>query len=149
MMRTTFGLLTGFLAASSSISYFNYQRQLQAINFSGQRYAVVDETIWQHALPDLDDLRIYSAEKEIAYRLTIEQGNSETEQKQCRVLQPGTVGGNTQFLLDMSGVPEYNRIDLKLGIKNFVAHARVEGDDDPHGTKWAALGTTTLYTTNP
>ncbi len=145
MTRTTLGLLAALLAASSSTSYFNYQRQLQAINSSGQHYAVVDETIWQHARPDLDDLRIYSAEKEIAYRLTIEQGSSETEQKQCRVLQPGTVGGETQFLLDMSGIPEYDRIELKLGTKNFVAHARVEGEDDPHGTKWAVLGTTTLY----
>ncbi len=145
MTRTTLGLLAALLAASSSTSYFNYQRQLQAINSSGQHYAVVDETIWQHARPDLDDLRIYSAEKEIAYRLTIEQGSSETEQKQCRVLQPGTVGGKTQFLLDMSGIPEYDRIELKLGTKNFVAHARVEGEDDPHGAKWAVLGTTTLY----
>ncbi len=145
MTRTTLGLLAALLAASSSISYFNYQRQIEAMNSSGQHYAVVDETIWQHARPDLDDLRIYSAEKEIAYRLTIEQGSSETEQKQCRVLQPGTVGGKTQFLLDMSGIPEYDRIELKLGTKNFVAHARVEGEDDPHGTKWAVLGTTTLY----
>ena len=145
MMRTTLGLLAATLATSSSISYFNYQRQLQAMDSSGQHYTVVDETIWQHARPDLDDLRIYSAEKEIPYRLTIEQGSSETEQKQCRVLQPGTVGGKTQFLLDMSGVPEYDRIELKLDAKNFVAHARVEGQDDPHGTKWAVLGTTTLY----
>ena len=145
MMRTTLGLLAALLAASSSISYFNYQRQLQATNSIGQHYAVVDETIWQHARPDLDDLRIYSMEKEIPYRLTIEQGSSETEQKQCRVLQPGTVGGKTQFLLDMSEVSEYDRIELKLGTKNFVAHARVEGQDDQHGTKWAVLGTTTLY----
>lgn len=105
----------------------------------------MDETLWQHARPDLDDLRIYSAEKEIPYRLTIEQGNSETEQKPCRVLQPGTVSGKTQFLLDMSDVPEYDRIELKFGAKNFVAHAHVEGQDDLHRTKWAVLGTTTLY----
>jgi len=145
MMRTTLGLLAVLLTAGSSISYFHYQRQLQAFHSSGQHYAVADETFWQHARPDLGDLRIYLAEKEIPYRLTIEQGRSETEQRQCRVLQPGMVGGKTQFLLDMSGVPEYDRIQLKLGTKNFVAHARVEGQDDPHGAKWADLGTTTLY----
>jgi uncharacterized protein DUF3999 len=145
MMRTTLGLLAALLVAAPSISYFNHQRQIQAMNSSGQHYAVVDETLWQHARPDLDDLRIYSAEKEIPYRLTMEQDSSETEQKQCRVLQPGTVDGKTRFLLDMSGVPEYDRIELKLGTKNFVAHARVEGQDDPHGAKWAVLGTTTLY----
>jgi len=145
MMRTTVALLAALLTAGSSISYFHYQRQLQAFNSSGQHYAVADENLWQHARPDLDDLRIYLAEKEIPYRLTIEQGSSETEQKQCRVLQPGTVGGKTQFLLDMSGVPEYDRIQLKLGTKNFVARARVEGQDDPHGPRWTTLGTTTLY----
>jgi hypothetical protein len=145
MMRTTVALLAALLTAGSSISYFHYQRQLQALNSSGQHYTVVDETLWQQARPDLDDLRIYLAEKEVPYRLTIEQGSTETEQKQCRVLQPGTVGGRTQFLLDMSSMPEYDRIQLKLGTKNFVAHARVEGQDDPHGAKWATLGTTTLY----
>jgi hypothetical protein len=145
MMRMTLGMLAALLAASSSISFFNHQRQIQAMSSSGQHYAVVDEIIWQHARPDLDDLRIYSAEKEIPYRLTIEQGSSETEQRQCRVLQQGAVGGKTQFLLQMSGVPEYDRIELKLATKNFVAHARVEGQDDPHGAKWVVLGTTTLY----
>jgi hypothetical protein len=145
MMRMTLGMLAALLAAGSSISYFHYERQLQAMNSSGQHYAVVDETLWQQSRPDLDDLRIYLAEKEIPYKLTIEQGSSETEQRQCRVLQPGTVGGKTKFLLDMSGVPEYDRIQLKLGTKNFVAHARIEGADDPHRAKWATLGTTTLY----
>lgn len=144
-MKITLGLLAALLTTSSAISYFHYQRQLQPLNSSGQHYTIVDEAVWQHARPDLSDLRIYLTGKEIPYRLTIEQGSSETEQRQCRVLQPGTVAGKTQFLLDMSGVAEYDRIDLKLGARNFVAHARVEGQDDPHGAKWAALGTTTLY----
>jgi Protein of unknown function (DUF3999) len=144
-MKITLGLLATLLTTSSAISYFHYQRQLQPLNSSGQHYIVVDETVWQHARPDLSDLRIYLADKEIPYRLTIEQGSSETEQRRCRVLQPGTIGGKTQFLLDMSGVAEYDRIELNLRARNFVAHARVEGQDDLHGAKWAILGTTTLY----
>ena len=144
-MKITLGLLAALLTTSSAISYFHYQRQLQPLNSSGQHYIVVDEAVWQHARPDLGDLRIYSTDKEIPYRLTIEQGSSETEQRQCRVLQPGTVGGKTQFLLDMSAVAEYDRIELNLRARNFVAHARVEGQDDLHGAKWATLGTTTLY----
>ena len=144
-MKITLGLLAALLTTSSAISYFHYQRQLQPLNSSGQHYIVVDETVWQHARPDLSDLRIYLADKEIPYRLTIEQGSSETELRQCRVLQPGTVDGKTQFLLDMSGVAEYDRIELNLRARNFVAHARVEGQDDLHGAKWASLGTTTLY----
>ena len=45
----------------------------------------------------------------------------------------------------MSGVPEYDRITLAVGTKNYVAHARVEGQDDSHGPQWANLGTTTLF----
>ena len=145
MMKITLGLMAALLTTSSAVSYFHYQRQLQPLDSSGQYYIVVDEAVWRHARPDLSDLRIYSTDKEVPYRLTIEQGSTETEQKQCRVLQPATIGGKTQFLLDMSGVAEYDRIELNLRAKNFVAHARIEGQDDPHGAKWAVLGTTTLY----
>ena len=86
-----------------------------------------------------------SRKKKIPYKLTVESGGSETEQKQFRVLQPATVAGRTQFILDMSGLEEYDRIHLKLATRNFVAHARVEGQDDLHGPQWAFLGTTTLY----
>jgi hypothetical protein len=137
--------LTIMLAISVSPSYFKYRRQVQSINYAGQHYLVVDEAIWRHARPDLNDLRMYAAEKEVPYKLMVEIGGSETEQKQFRVLQPASNGGKTQFLLDMSGIDEYDRIHLTLATKNFVAHARVEGQDDPHGTKWAVLGTTTLY----
>jgi hypothetical protein len=106
---------------------------------------VVDETLWQHVKPDLSDLRLYAGEREIPYTLEIERGSSETEQRECRVLQPATVAEGTQFLLDMSGVPEYDRVTLKLAARNFVAHARVAGQDNPHGDRWAGLGTTTLY----
>jgi hypothetical protein len=133
------------LAISASPSYFKCRRQVQSINSAGQHYIVVDETLWRHARPGLNDLRMYAGEKEIPYKMTVEIGGSETEQKQFRVLQPASIGGKTQFLLDMSGVDEYDRIHLTLATKNFVAHARVEGQDDPHGTKWALLGTTTLY----
>jgi hypothetical protein len=55
------------------------------------------------------------------------------------------VGGKTQFLIDMTGVAEYDHIDLRLATKNFVAHARVEGQDDLHGKGWALLGESILY----
>jgi hypothetical protein len=128
-----------------SIPFFKYQRAIDTTNSSGQQYVVVDETIWQRANPDLNDLRLYSAEREIPYALDVERGGSETEQKECRILQPALVAGKTQFLLDMSGISEYDRVTLKLATRNFVARARVEGQDDPHGTRWAVLATTTLY----
>ena len=144
-MRTTWGLLFVFLATSPAISYFKYERQIETASATGQHYVVVDETVWPHALPNLDDLRLYSAGKEIPYARRTMWGSRETEQKIVRLLQPGTLGGKTQFLLDMSGVSEYDRIILTLRTKNYVAHARVEGQDDSHGRQWANLGTTTLF----
>jgi len=142
-MKTALGLLAAFLVAGASIPYFKYQRHVRGSG--GQQYFVVDETVWQDARPDLGDLRLYLAGKEVPYALQIESGRSETERKEFRVLQPAMVGAKTQFLLDMSGVAEYDRVELKLATKNYVAHARVEGQDDPHGGSWADLGTTTLY----
>jgi hypothetical protein len=138
-------LLAVSLFAATAVSYFKYRRHAEPTTSTGQHYLVVDETFWLHARSDLSDIRLYAAEKEIPYQLTIESGGVETEEKQFRVLQPAFVGRKTQFLLDMSAVPEYDRINLKLATKNFVAHARVEGQDDLHGNRWALLGTTTLY----
>ncbi len=145
MMRMTWGLLAVLFVTSPAISYFKYQRQIGAASEGGQHFAVVDETVWQHSLPNLDDLRIYAAGKETPYARRTMWGSRQTEQKTVRLLQPGTLGGKTQFLLDMSGVYEYDRITLTLKTKNYVAHARVEGQDDSHGTQWANLGTTTLF----
>ena len=144
-MRLTGWILLAALSASSSISYFKYQRPLGTPSAGGQHYAVLDENVWQHALPNLQDLRLYSAGKEIPYTIRTMRGARETEQKMVRVLQPGVVGGKTQFVLDMTGVPEYDRIALKLSTKNYVAHARVEGQDDLHGSHWVSLATVTLF----
>lgn len=144
-MKVTAGLLAALLLSGPSISFFKYVRTIPAASSSGQRYLVVDEGVRQRALPGLGDLRLYSGQMEIPYALDIERGSSQTEHKAARVLQPAILGGRTQFLLDMSGVPEYDRIDLKLNTKNFVAHARVSGENNPEGNRWAFLGTTTLY----
>ncbi len=147
-MKAVWGIFALILVISPAIPYFRYERQLQAATSGGQHYAIVDETLWSHARPDLQDLRLYAAGKEIPYAVIIEAGNSETEQRVLRILQPAMIGGKTQFLLDMTAAAEYDRIQLKLAAQNFVAHARVEGQDDLHGKEWATLGTTTLYDLN-
>ncbi len=143
-MKTVAALLGFVLAASPSIPYFKYQRPVPTAA-SGQHYFVVDETVWKHARPDLGDLRLYAAQTELPYSLTLERGNSEQDHQDVRVLQQSRVGGKTQFLIDMSGATEYDHINLKLAARNFVAHARVEGQDDPHGQHWATLGEPILY----
>jgi hypothetical protein len=132
------------LGASSSIAFFRYQRPIN-ISGTGQNYVTVDDSVWSHSRPDLGDLRIYNGQTEVAYALLTEHGSQQHEHKEVSVLQQSVVGGKTQFLIDMSSVAEYDHVDLRLGAKDFVAHFRVEGQDDLHGTQWASLGDSILY----
>ncbi len=144
-MKMSSILLLAALLAGPSLSYFRYQREVQSNGDNGQRYFAVDEKLWEKARPDLGDLRLYVGESEVPYALTVQQGSLEQERKDVRVLQPGTVAGKTQFLIDMTGVMEYDRIDLDLAARDFVARATVEGQDDLHGPRWTALAQQTLY----
>jgi len=137
-------LLAAVVVAGPAIPYFKYQRPVQA-QPNGQRFLAVDEQIWKNARPDLGDLRLYSGQQEVPYALIVERGSRENDSRDVSVLQQSVVGGKTQFLIDMTGVAEYDHIDLKLKAKDFVAHARVEGQEDLHGNNWALLGESILY----
>ncbi len=142
-MKNLLGL-TLLVLAGPSIPYFKYQRPVQP-SAAGQHYVVVDELLWQHARPDLADMRFYSGSNEVPYALTTERGTQESDHRDVRVLQQSTVGGKTQFLIDMSDIVEYDHVDLRLATRNFVAHAKVEGQDDLHGRRWANLEDSILY----
>ena len=132
------------LFASPSASYFRYQRPAQH-SVAGQQYIVVDEAIWKHARPDLGDLRLYNGHTETPYSLVIECGSQQRQRTPVPLLQQSTVAGKTQFLINMSALAEYDHVNLNLATRNFVAHASVEGNDDPRGQRWASLGSSILY----
>lgn len=133
------------LLVSPSIAFFQYDRHTRATSSSGQAYIVIDDAVWKHAETELGDLRLYRSGAEVPYALEIERGGSQADRKELRVFQPAVVRRKTEFLLDMSMVEEYDRVDLRLDTKNFVAHAQIEGADDSHSSRWALLGSTTLY----
>jgi len=137
-------VLSTVLMVAASVSYFKYQRPVQSSN-AGQQYITVDDGIWQHARPDLGDLRLYSGQTEVPYALVTERGGTEHERKSVPVFQQSTVQGKTQFLVDMSGLTDYDHVQLKLNTRNFVAHAQVEGADNVHAPHWAGLGDSILY----
>jgi hypothetical protein len=143
MTRVVQVLIT-MLMISSSVSYFKYQRRVEAVH-SGQQYITVDDAVWQHARPDLGDLRLYNGQTEVPYALLTERGGAAQQRKSVRVFQQSTISGKTQFLLDMRGLAEYDHVALQLSTRNFVAHARVEGQDDMHAARWAGLGDSILY----
>lgn len=136
--------LVSLLLIVPSASHSKYQRLVQT-SAAGQSYVVVDETIWNHARRDLGDLRLASADAEIPYSFVVQRGSSEEQRTELSVLQQSQVGGKTQFLIDMSGLAEYDHVQLKLATRNFVAHAKVEGADDAHARSWAGLGSTIFY----
>ena len=144
-MRMIFKLAAITLFAGASVSYFKYFRDVKTGSADHQQFIAVDETIWQHARPDLADLRLYAGQTEVPYAITVERGSYQTERRDVRVLQPARVGGKTQFFLDMAGLTEYDRIELKLKTINFVAKVRTEGADDLHARTWATLGNGILY----
>jgi hypothetical protein len=144
MMASTKLLALVLLGASSSIAFFKYQRPIETSG-TGQNYVTIDDSVWSHSRADLGDLRLYNGQTEVPYALLTEHGSQQHEHKEVSVLQQSMVGGKTQFLIDMSSVAEYDHVDLRLGAKDFVAHFRVEGQDDLHGTQWASLGDSILY----
>jgi hypothetical protein len=143
-MKLSAILLAMVIFASPAIPYFKYQRPVQA-QPGGQQFVAVDEQTWKNARRDLGDLRLYNGQQEVPYALVVERGSRENDSKDVSVLQQSLVGGQTQFLIDMTGVAEYDHIDLRLATKDFVAHARVEGQEDLHGNDWALLGESILY----
>jgi len=143
-MKMLFATLASLLLLASSASHSKYQRSVQ-ISTAGQNYLAVDETVWNHARRDLSDLRLTSGDVETPYAFVVERGSSEEQRTELAVLQQAKVGGKTQFLIDMSGLAEYDHVQLRFATRNFVAHAQVEGADDPHGRAWAGLGSTILY----
>ena len=126
MTRMVLKLLALTVFASASISYFKYLREVQG-GGDRQQYVVVDEAVWQHARPDLADLRLYVGQNDVPYAISIESGSSYTESRQVRILQPAIVNGKTQFFLEMAGLAEYDRIELLLNTKNFVAKGQIQG----------------------
>lgn len=139
-----FSAVAVVLLSAASVSYFKYSREVRVPAPGTQAYVVADEFLWQHAGPGLASLRLFG-DAEIPYALQVEEGGSQTQQQAVRILQPAVVAGKTQFVLDMTGVAEYDHVELSLKATNFVCKATVEGQDDLHGTHWAVLGHTIFY----
>jgi hypothetical protein len=138
-------ILLGSRLVTPPVSSLEYQRGVTLAEGAAQQYIVIAPEIWRHARADLGDLRLYAGGVEAPYALQTEGGSAARELVDCRILQPATVAGNTQFLLDMSGTETYDRVELQLKTLNFVSKARMEGANDVHARDWALLGSSTLY----
>lgn len=139
------------LAAASvpeaRIQYFSHVRPVQVAAPGRQNYAIIDESIWNAARPDLGDVRLYAAGREVPYALVVQQRTTGANEYPARILNAGRVNGMTEFVADLSGAPEYNEVRLKLAdnAKDFVARARIEGMYDLHQRRAVDLGAATIF----
>ena len=128
-----------------SISYFSNVRDISISQPEQQNYFVVDEEIWARARPDLADLRLYDGDTQVQYALSEQRGGTSSHEAAAKILNLGSVGGRTEFDLDMSEVGEYDRIRLQLDAKDFVATASLAGSNQLGAKPATQLPPATLY----
>jgi hypothetical protein len=138
------------LTPEPAISYFTNVRDLRISQPASQNYFAVDEEIWNCARPDLADLRIYDGESQVQYALSEQRGGTSSQETSAKILNLGSVGGRTEFDLDMfdrttGQIGEYDRIRLSLDAKNFVVTASVAGSDELRANSATQLPPATLY----
>jgi hypothetical protein len=138
--------LAGFAAEVSvgPFAYFERARNIKVSTPDKQNFIVLDEAVWQHSRADLGDLRLYSGEQEIPYAVVLEQGGARTEYSSIPILNKGVVHGTTQFAVDV-GIPEYDNIRIDLTTENYIAQAKLEGENNLTGKNWTDLGTYTIF----
>jgi hypothetical protein len=134
-------------APQPAVPYFSNVRTVTVKQADRQNYIVVDNATWLYAQKDLGDLRLFNGRTEMPYALTTERGSVNTVESPAKLLNLGSVEGTTQFVVDTTGVPEYDRVTLKLSddAKDFITRANIEGADDLKAAKWTDLGSHPLY----
>jgi len=133
------------LAQGPSISYFTNVREVRISQADRQNYFVVDEEIWTHARSDLADLRVYDGESQVQYAISEQRGGTSSHESAAKILNLGSVGGRTEFDLDMGEIGEYDRIRLQLDAKDFVVTASVTGSNQLGAKSATELPPATLY----
>jgi hypothetical protein len=146
-MKFVSALLVLIVAAEPAANpkYFRELREVQVTAPNQQNYFVVDAGMWAHARANLADLRIYSGDAQIPYALTTEESSAAMEQHPARVLNLGAVGNETHFDLDIEGLAEYDRVQLRLSATNFVATASVDGSEKIGQPPTTHLGSFIIY----
>ena len=138
------------LTQGPSISYFTNVRDVRISQADQQNYFVVDEEIWTRARPDLADLRVYDGESQVQYALSEQRGGTSSHETAVKILNLGSVGGRTEFDLDMTSldkgeIGEYDRIRLQLDAKDFVVTASLAGSNQLGAKSATQLPPATLY----
>lgn len=142
-------LLLGLADAASrpeaAIPYFTNVREVRIAEPQQQNFIIVDEELWNHSRPDLADLRLYDEQTPVQYALSEQRAGVSSEEAAAKILNLGTVSGHTEFDVDVQGIPEYDRVRLRLDAHNFVATASVSAGNALGKTAEVQLPPSTLY----
>ena len=133
------------LGYEAGIPYFARSRNLTVSAPDRQNYAVIDTDIWRSSRNDLADLRIYDGQSQVPYALIKQSGGSSNQETTAKILNLGSVGGRTEFDLDVGGLQEYERVRLEIDAKNFINGTQVQGRRNPNDRAGSNLGSSTLY----
>jgi len=133
------------LGYEAAIPYFARTRNVTISSSDHQNYIVVDSDIWKSSRNELADIRIYDGQSQIPYALIKESGGSSNQETPAKILNLGTVGGRTEFDLDVGGLPEYERVRLELEAKNFINGVQIQGRKSVNDSSGSSLGSSTLY----
>jgi Protein of unknown function (DUF3999) len=138
-------LATAALAYDAAIPYFARTRNIAASTTDRQNYFAIDADIWKFARKDLSDLRIYDGQSQVPYALIRQSGGSSNEETSGKILNLGSVGGRTEFDIDVGGVPQYERVRLELDAKDFINGTQAQGRQNLGDRFGTDLGSSTLY----
>ncbi|MFL6446037.1 MAG: DUF3999 family protein [Candidatus Sulfotelmatobacter sp.] len=129
----------------AAIPYFTNAREVRIAEPGRQNFIIVDEELWNHSRPDLADLRLYDEGTAVQYALSEQRAGVSSEEAASRILNLGTVAGHTEFDVDVEGIPEYDRVRLRLDAHDFVATASVAAGNALGKTAEVKLPNSTLY----
>lgn len=136
---------SAFAPPEPAIPYFTNVRDVQVSQPDHQNYLVVDEEIWDHARPDLADIRLYDGEAQVQYVMSEQIGGVSTEEQEARILNLGSIAGHTEFDIDVGQITEYDRVRLRFDAKDFVVTASVAGANTLDSGPTTNLASSTLY----
>jgi hypothetical protein len=140
-----FGMMDAASRPDAAIPYFTNVREVRIPEPGRQNFIVVDEELWNHSRPDLGDLRLYDEQTPVQYALSEQRAGVSSEEAAAKILNLGTVAGHTEFDVDVEGIPEYDRVRLRLDAHDFVATASVSAGNALGKTAEVQLPPSTLY----
>ena len=140
-------LVIGVCYAKFPVYLSNY-RVIQGVMPYQQNYVVLDDQIMSNTRHDLGDLRVFAELQEVPFELVTERGDNSLGHTEAKILSKVRVGSETEFVLDITGLPQCDQVDLSLAdsARDFVSEAQVEGLRSPTERVGVNLGSSVCST---